>query len=422
MTFYLSVVVNIIICSFFLFPIGVTFLPAGLNTKIFLALIGILLLFRDINRSFDLPKYLFQILAAGTVFSFVGHFAVLYNETSDYSYANYVISMLVWLSSGYVLISSTVQVHGTASFRLIISYLAAVCILQGVLALVIDNYLPLKTLVDIYVIQVAAETDFLNKVDRLYGIGAALDPAGVRFATVLILLAVVFQNDEEASTQRVVFYALSFFLITVLGNLISRTTTTGAIFGLVYLFFFSGVSTLNIKSRILHNNLIFIGVSVFVFVSGYVVYSTMDDMRELIRYGFEAFFNGFEKGEFTTDSTEKLNTMWVFPDNLKTWIIGDGLFAAPGGRGHYMNTDIGYLRFIFYNGTLGLLCFSLFLVYVVNALVRLYPAYRIGFYMLLFLGFIIWIKVSTDLFQFYALFLAAAFYPTHKTKLKIEES
>lgn len=50
--------------------------------------------------------------------------------------------------------------------------------------------------------------------------------------------------------------------------------------------------------------------------------------------------------------------MYVFPDNLKTWIIGDGYFNGPEDSdpyytgeiwdiGYYKGTDVGYLRFIF---------------------------------------------------------------------------
>ena len=56
--------------------------------------------------------------------------------------------------------------------------------------------------------------------------------------------------------------------------------------------------------------------------------------------------------------------MYVFPDNLKTWLIGDGYFSNPynidpyfTGRfvgGYYMSTDVGYLRFIFYSGLVGI--------------------------------------------------------------------
>ena len=63
--------------------------------------------------------------------------------------------------------------------------------------------------------------------------------------------------------------------------------------------------------------------------------------------------------------------MYVFPDNIKTWIIGDGYFANPGdtdpyyvgplGGAFYKSTDVGYLRFIFYFGVLGLFAFVLFL-------------------------------------------------------------
>ena len=65
-------------------------------------------------------------------------------------------------------------------------------------------------------------------------------------------------------------------------------------------------------------------------------------------------------------SNEILKSMVVFPDSLHTWIIGDGYFnnskydvyylGDATEAGYYMGTDIGYLRFLFYFGTIGLFC------------------------------------------------------------------
>src|SRR5690606_25071361 len=110
-----------------------------------------------------------------------------------------------------------------------------------------------------------------------------------------------------------------------------------------------------------------------------------------------------EKGEWTTSSTEKLNSeMWIWPNSndLKTWLIGKALFSDW----HAVGTDIGYCRFIFYNGLTGLVTFSLFFIYNAWVCLLKFPAYKIFFLLLLTLGFIIWFKVSTDLFIIYALF------------------
>lgn len=78
-----------------------------------------------------------------------------------------------------------------------------------------------------------------------------------------------------------------------------------------------------------------------------------------IRFGFEGFFAWIETGRWETNSNDiLLNHMLVFPDNMKTWLIGDGYGANPtendpyyigkAYHGFYMGTDIGYLRFIFF--------------------------------------------------------------------------
>lgn len=419
MLFYFCIFINIILCSSFLFPFGCTFLPSGINTKIVMAVLGLFFVFRDMKRSLDIPVYLLNLLVISGVFSCIGLFSVFYNETSDYAYATYIISMLVWLSAAYTFILSISQVHGYVSLRLIVNYLVVVCVLQCILALIIEYYLPFKYLVDTYILQVAAETDFLNDVDRLYGIGAAVDPAGIRFAAVLILISVILNIDTDLSLDTIILYVFAFLVIVAVGNLISRTTTVGALLAVGCLIYSSGILTLQIRSR----GLVISGVlacgSILIFMIGYFLYMDMEDVRDLLRYGFEGFFNWVEKGEWTTSSTEKLNTMWVYPDNLKTWMIGDGLFADPFGNGYYKYTDIGYLRFIFYCGITGLLLFSFFFIYVARIVTELFPTYHMAFFLLLLLGFLVWVKVSTDLFQFYALFLALAACPVQYKNRKL---
>ena len=107
--------------------------------------------------------------------------------------------------------------------------------------------------------------------------------------------------------------------------------------------------------------------------------------------------------------------MIVFPDNLHTWIIGDGYLENPFNRdmnyigpnfgGYYMATDIGYLRFLFYFGLIGLLLFCVYMVACANELMKRFPAYSWMFFCILLINFIVWIKVSTDIFVVMAIFL-----------------
>ena len=73
-----------------------------------------------------------------------------------------------------------------------------------------------------------------------------------------------------------------------------------------------------------------------------------------------------------------------------------------------MGTDVGYLRFIFYFGTIGLLAFCAFMNYAAKLCARNLPRYKVLFGLLLISNFVIWLKVATDIFLVFALFICVA--------------
>jgi hypothetical protein len=107
--------------------------------------------------------------------------------------------------------------------------------------------------------------------------------------------------------------------------------------------------------------------------------------------------------------------MIVFPDNVKTWIIGDGYFHGPSETDpyyvgptmvdFYMGTDVGYLRFIFYFGIIGLIAFMFFFFKCGQECAKKFHKYSILFSLFVILNYIIWFKVSTDIFLVFAIFL-----------------
>jgi hypothetical protein len=136
------------------------------------------------------------------------------------------------------------------------------------------------------------------------------------------------------------------------------------------------------------------------------LYNNVKEVHILLQFGFEGFINWIETGKWETTSTNILQNMWIFPETLKTWIIGDGYFTDPfDSKLFYMQTDVGYLRFVFYCGVPGLLIFSLLFVYLTISHCKKFPQYKPLFVLLLMLVFVIWVKVSTDIFLIYALFI-----------------
>ncbi|OOG19699.1 hypothetical protein BWD42_07285 [Sphingobacterium sp. CZ-UAM] len=402
----LLIILTVIVTSFFYFPFEFTFLR-GINTKLMLAGLGIpMMIFHIIKMDRTiLSKEILIASVIALVFSMIGFYSVDTNNSSDYAYATYIMSMWVWLSAAYSVCTLMARIHGKLSVPLIINYLVAVCLLQCVLALVIDFVPAVKFFVDRYFTN--GITDFLNKVERLYGIGATLDVAGVRFSAVLLMIAVLLSQDETIrhKPKTVALYILCFLLISAIGNMISRTTLLGMIGGMMYLFLTTDFFSPTIK----YANLKLWGTIcltlVAVFFIGVYFYQTNVQLRELLRFGFEGFFNWVEKGEWRTDSTDRLNgTMWVWPEpnDTKTWLIGKATFSDWFAVG----TDIGYCRFVFYSGLLGLFTFTVFFAYLSVALAYRFARFKHLFVLFFLLLLVNWLKVSTDIFIAYAPFLA----------------
>lgn len=387
-------------CYFFSFEFA--FMP-GINTKMVLAVIGLMLLVVQWakEKSMTTAKDMLVVSVWAAVFSLFSFFSVTYNNTTDYAYATYIVSMWVWLSGAYAVLSLIRVVHGRISIQLVFHYMAWVCAAQSVLGIVIDNVPSIQSIVDEYILQ---DIQFLHKTNRLYGIGASFDTAGIRFSCALLGLSYLLTHNVSRYWN--IVYWMLFAVIAVLGNIMSRTTTVGLLLAVVYIIiknFSFNIQLTASKLRMVTTVIIVaFGLSIFL----YYGYNHLPMVKYYMEYGFEAFFNYANSGEFTTSSTDKLQLMVVWPDNIKTWLIGDGWFDNPNDPGSfYKYTDVGYLRLIFYCGSIGLAIFMLFFAYCTYALIRKWRVEALLFTFMFVLALVVWVKISTDIFCVYVLLM-----------------
>jgi hypothetical protein len=279
----------------------------------------------------------------------------------------------------------------------------------------IDWIPAVKIFVDRYVVGFDfVDLEMFSRAKRLYGIGAGLDVAGSRFAAVLVMIAVMAQNLSKTRYEKYIWlYLIAFILISVVGNMIARTTTVGILVAVAY-WFYSLVKNDESRGKLRLWKYLILILVIFIPVIIYL-YSVDYNFQNNIRFAFEGFFSMAEKGYWETNSNNILKNMIVFPDNFKTWVIGDGYIENPTGRdpyyvgpaygGYYMGTDIGYLRFIFYFGMIGLSMFILYFYKVAKACTTRFPKYTTMFWLVLAINMIVWLKVSTDIFLVFAIFL-----------------
>lgn len=396
-----SIFIGIIFSCYF-FPFEFAFLP-GINTKMVLAVVGLMLLAVQWakEKSMTTAKDMLVVSVWAAVFSLFSFFSVTYNNTTDYAYATYIVSMWVWLSGAYAVLSLIRAVHGRISIQLVFHYMAWVCAAQSVLGIVIDNVPSIQSIVDEYILQ---DIQFLHKTNRLYGIGASFDTAGIRFSCALLGLSYLLTHNVSRYWN--IVYWMLFAVIAVLGNIMSRTTTVGLLLAVVYIIiknFSFNIQLTASKLRMVTTVIIIaFGLSIFL----YYGYNHLPMVKYYMEYGFEAFFNYANSGEFTTSSTDKLQLMVVWPDNIKTWLIGDGWFDNPNDPGSfYKYTDVGYLRLIFYCGSIGLAIFMLFFAYCTYALIRKWRVEALLFTFMFVLALVVWVKISTDIFCVYVLLM-----------------
>lgn len=410
---WLGYVLLMILMSLYFFPFEIKALP-GANTKMLMAGLGLLLvpyqLLTGEHEQGRINMDFLKLVLWAILVSFIGYISIVYNETQDYGYATYIVSMLVWLSAANIVVEAIRRYHGYVSVGLLFDYLIGVCVMQCVLALLIQSVPFFHSLAN----QIMTVTRAME--DRLYGIDASLDIAGTRFSAVLIMIAYQITHLREGNSGKMIWYIFMAVFIVVVGNMISRTTTVGVFFFIMYLLYERWVipeemGTMNRKLFYYFGGIILLITPIFIYL-----YHTDLAFQENLRFGFEGFFSLVEKGKWEVHSNEILKNMYVFPDNLKTWIIGDGYFDGTesvdpyyiGEKwkiGFYKGTDVGYLRFIFYFGLTGLMAFSVFMCKVAQVCMNRFTPYKSLFFVILLLNFAVWFKVSTDIFLVFALFL-----------------
>ena len=405
------VILTTILTSFYFFPFEFVFLP-GINTKMAMAGIGLVWLGFNIakGRKGNIDKDLFILSLIALSLSLFSLVAMVYNNTRDGSFLTYFVSMWVWLGGAYTAINVIKKVHGYVSVELVCNYLITVCVAQCIIAYSMTIMPVLKDFVDSFL---GGEDAFMGKAgDRLYGVGAALDVSGMRFSAVLIMIAVLMTHHTGRSALSL-FYVLAFFIISVIGNMMARTTTVGLVIALLYLVVNSLLNKSNRRVMLIWRWILVVS-AVFIPIA-VIQYNINPAFKENLRFGFEGFFALAETGSWSTGSNDiLLNHMIVFPDSVKTWLIGDGYGANPSGdpyyvgpdyHGFYKGTDIGYLRFLFYFGIFGLVALVSLICYAASVCVRRFPSFKVMFWLILAVNLIVWCKVSTDIFLVFAIFL-----------------
>lgn len=145
------------------------------------------------------------------------------------------------------------------------------------------------------------------------------------------------------------------YLFLITGTFFSgRTGYIGLFIGIMYFFICSFRFKISKKSAIYY-------IVVFICcIIGIVLLK--EKMVHVYNYTFELFISIFKRGTFSISSMQSLQKMYSVKIKESTLLFGDGIYEVVenGITKYYMNTDVGYLRKLFYFGLPGIIvmCFQ----------------------------------------------------------------
>ncbi|WP_153798250.1 hypothetical protein [Foetidibacter luteolus] len=355
------------LCIFFyIYSVQLTGIPFG--SRILLAMSGFAILVFTIDKQVKTFKQILikkELLTYFFLFGLiilVSVLSLILNNTRDYEFVKYPVSLVLIILAAYFIHFIAKKTYRNISYETIMKYILVAVLIQVMLALLSFLFPPFADILNR--IQSISEFD-ISKLEetaefRLTGFGATFFGAGIVNSYALLIVAVLLSNPGN-SNRRIFFLTLSFIMVFVLGMMMARTTIIGLGMAAIYLL----TPSLKANRRIIKNKLLFLLNLILLPIAGlYLLFlvspKLQDTLSSAAAFGFEMFINYSEQGEFSSKSTSVLQTMFIFPDNMKTYLIGDGRYyqvAGDPGSSYYMGTDVGYLRLTYYFGIFGMVCY-----------------------------------------------------------------
>lgn len=174
------------------------------------------------------------------------------------------------------------------------------------------------------------------------------------FHCLIIYIALIYITNFKRKASLIDYL---FILINIGGIFVSGRL--GFVFLIMMLFTLISLpgKIVLIKKKIIVN--IFILATVFSFI---LLVQYYEHFKRLLDWGFEFFTNYINNGEIGSHSTDVLQTMYRFPNDL---LIGNGIFSQIK-----LATDSGYVLLIWYFGIISILVYgALFFIHTFYVLV-----------------------------------------------------
>lgn len=252
-----------------------------------------------------------------------------------------------------------------------------------------------------------------NSLFRLFGASPNMSYANASVHMGLCMWMVILLYKERVfpfCKKNILGIFVAFF--SVVGVLFGRTYFIILAMTIIYIYILNDFS---FRSSLKDLMCVFVPIFVIGFIFMFYLISTNE---KALNWVFELFINYFSKGSLSSESTDSLYKMFVLPDNLRTWLIGDGMAFDSMGS-FYMNSDVGYIRSVFYWGIIGSIVYYYGIIMIYNISKKRIVLYSniSAFYFMIIVWFVVYnLKEFWSAAPYFILFLIASIYLPIKSK------
>ena len=248
----------------------------------------------------------------------------IFNHAGDPEFVNFWLMPTFCFLSAYFVISFGLAAFPQLDFFLLSKYFIAVVLAQALLSAAM--FLAPNIYTALLSIQQMDELDMLKSEEsigsRLLGLGASFMIMGVINCVALLLIAILLKQAPLTKRYRL-YLILTYLAIFAIGMMQARTTVIGLLVSLAYLCVSSfrlGIKGVK-KAAVIIGNIIVVSL---LLVAAVVVMAKdfIEENQQIINYGFEMIKNYQENGKLESASTNQLQDMYVYPEQVKTYLVG----------------------------------------------------------------------------------------------------
>ncbi|WP_334124750.1 O-antigen polymerase [Empedobacter brevis] len=378
----------LIVLFCYIYPIYLKFFP--IPTDRIIQIVGFLfLLINSIFRKKVLTnKHLLYTYFISLIFLVLIYLVQNWNYTEiDWYFFKYHLDIFLNFFSAYLIVFLLYKIDKNNIFENLLDSIVLVSFIQAIISLI---FFFVPSIFEMYTSLLSENSNQglisrLSQIDkRLMGVGSAFFSGVIKYS-IPFFIAIILPKLNTKLYQNTKLYFACILLITIAGVMTGRTFFIAIFLGIALYLSFSFKNFFKLIFKIFPT-------VILIFISIYFISFSFIDQEKLDRvynFVFEIFINYQESGEISSRSTEGTLSMYKFPTNNKTWLIGDGRMLMDNGS-YYMKSDVGYVRLIFY---FGIVLTILYFIYQFSIYLILMKSSKRKFLKYFFLMLFIWLLI-----------------------------